>query len=185
MTAVWHEQTRHTSTTSAPPPSPPQQQHNLERLRFNRRGAPTPLWGVESCSHPSRWSNPIPAIPSYVVKTPHLHGAPTTEETSRHSSSGSWKANRWEPFSKQIVEQIVQIPVSGGVIKGFRPGQSSSLKIRMGLGKVFFFFAPFPKIKKCGVRTLPESEGARQCQLIHAGSSAPYPSLGVGHDPHL
>ena len=25
--------------------------------------------------------NPIPAIPPYVVRTPHLHGAPTTEET--------------------------------------------------------------------------------------------------------
>ena len=40
-----------------------QQQYNLVRLRFNRRGASTPLWGVESCSHPSRRPNPIPAIP--------------------------------------------------------------------------------------------------------------------------
>ena len=38
-------------------------------------GTSTPLWGVEACSHP------IPAIPSYVFRTPHLHGAPTTEET--------------------------------------------------------------------------------------------------------
>ena len=30
---------------------------------------------------PSRRPNPIPAIPPYVVRTPHLHGAPTTEET--------------------------------------------------------------------------------------------------------
>ena len=51
------------------------------RLRFNRRGASTPLWGVEACSPPSRRPNPIPAIPPYVVRTPHLHGAPTTEET--------------------------------------------------------------------------------------------------------
>ena len=28
-----------------------------------------------------RWPNPIPAIPPYVVRTPHLHGAPTTAET--------------------------------------------------------------------------------------------------------
>ena len=55
--------------------------NNLKRLRFNRRGASTPLWGVEACSPPSRWPNPIPAIPPYVVRTPHLHGAPTTEET--------------------------------------------------------------------------------------------------------
>ena len=54
---------------------------NLVRLRFNRRGASTPLWGVEACSHPSRRPNPIPAIPLYVVRTPHLHGEPTTEET--------------------------------------------------------------------------------------------------------
>ena len=41
---------------------------------------PSPLWRVELCSPPSRWPNPIPAIPPYVGKTPHLHGAPTTEE---------------------------------------------------------------------------------------------------------
>ena len=28
------------------------------------------------------WPNPIQAIPPYVVRTPHLRGAPTTEETS-------------------------------------------------------------------------------------------------------
>ena len=49
---------------------------------MNRRGASTPLRGVESCSLPSSWPNPIPAIPPNVVRTPHLHGAPTTEETS-------------------------------------------------------------------------------------------------------
>ena len=59
-----------------------QQWFNLGRLRFNRRGTSTPLKGVESCSLPSGWPNPIPAIPPYVVTTPHLHGAPTTEETS-------------------------------------------------------------------------------------------------------
>ena len=33
---------------------------------------------------PNRRPNPIPAIPPYVVRTPHLHGAPTTEETVKH-----------------------------------------------------------------------------------------------------
>ena len=42
-----------------------------------------PLWRVESCSLPSRWPNFIPAFPPFVVRTPHLHGAPTTEETSK------------------------------------------------------------------------------------------------------
>ena len=32
---------------------------------------------------PSRRPNPIPAFPPYVVRTPHLHGAPTTEETDK------------------------------------------------------------------------------------------------------
>ena len=48
---------------------------------FNRRGASTRLWGVEACSLPSRRPNRIPAIPPYVVRTPYLRGAPTTEET--------------------------------------------------------------------------------------------------------
>ena len=32
---------------------------------------------------PSRRPNPIPAVPPSVVRTPHLHGVPTTEETTR------------------------------------------------------------------------------------------------------
>ena len=35
-----------------------QQQYNLERFRFNRRGASTPLWRVESCFLPGRRPNP-------------------------------------------------------------------------------------------------------------------------------
>ena len=64
-----------------------QQEHNNNNpiwgsSVFHRRGASTPLWGVESCSFPSGWPNPIPAFPPCVVRTPHLHGAPSTEETS-------------------------------------------------------------------------------------------------------
>ena len=36
-------------------------------------GEEPPLCGVESCSPASRRPNPIPAIPPYVVRTPHLH----------------------------------------------------------------------------------------------------------------
>ena len=36
---------------------------------------------LKACSHPSSRPNPIPANPPNVVRTPHLHGAPTTEET--------------------------------------------------------------------------------------------------------
>ena len=70
-----------TNTCVNASPKQRQQQYNLERLRFNRRGASTPLWGVEACSPPSRRPNPIPAIPPYVVRTPRLHGAPSTEGT--------------------------------------------------------------------------------------------------------
>ena len=54
------------------------------------------------------------------------------------------------------------------------------LKVWMSLVKGVF--ALFPKLKKCGVRILPESEGARQCQPIHASSSARCSSFAVGHD---
>ena len=74
FTATHNHNTQHTTHNT-------QQKYNLGRLRFNRRGASTPLWGVEACSPPSRQPNPIPAIPPFVVRTPHLHGAPTAEET--------------------------------------------------------------------------------------------------------
>ena len=47
----------------------------------DRRELPLKM-GVEACSLLSRWLNPIPATPPHVVRTPHPHGAPTTEETS-------------------------------------------------------------------------------------------------------
>ena len=53
------------------------------------------------------------------------------------------------------------------------------LKVWMSLVQVFF--RTFPQNKKVRRRILPESEGARQCQPIHAGSSAPCSSQGVGH----
>ena len=75
----WHnELQRFVATHISTPfsPRPKQQQYNLERLRFSRRGASTPLWRVEPCSLPRWRPKPIPAIPR------HLHEAPTTEETS-------------------------------------------------------------------------------------------------------
>ena len=58
--------------------------HTREHRVQNNNNNKNTIWGgsgVESCSPPSRRPNPIPAIPPYVVRTPHLHGAPTTEET--------------------------------------------------------------------------------------------------------
>ena len=51
-------------------------------MRLRREEAPPPFRGVESPSLPRWWPNPSPALPPYVVRTPHLRGAPTTEETS-------------------------------------------------------------------------------------------------------
>ena len=49
---------------------------------------------------PSRRPNPIPAIPPYVVRTPHLHGAPTTEETVK-----LWYKRQQKKFLKQVQEK--------------------------------------------------------------------------------
>ena len=47
---------------------------------------------------------------------------------------------------------------------------------------LLYFFALFPNFRKSAASAAPpESEGARQCHLIHAGSSAA--SLGLGHGP--
>ena len=80
-------------------------------------------------------------------------------------------------------------PFRGGGLQGFRPGQgSSSSHFPAGVHEdldepgVGGFRTFHQSKKKCGVRSPPESEGARQCQLIHASSSAP--SLQHGHEPH-
>ena len=54
------------------------QKYNLGRLRFNKRGASTPLWGVEACSPPSTRPNPIPAVQH---TTPH-HTTPRKSTTN-------------------------------------------------------------------------------------------------------
>ena len=84
-------------------------------------------------------------------------------------------------FSERIAGQIVDIP--GGGPRGFRPGQGSPASssfvspagsdddVRMSLVKGFFALLPVLK-ERCEVGFALESEGARQCQPIHAGCSA-------------
>ena len=48
--------------TSCSIPSNKNNNTNLGRLRFDRRGASTPLWRVESCSLHGRQPYPIPAV---------------------------------------------------------------------------------------------------------------------------
>ena len=71
-------------------------------------------------------------------------------------------------ISKRIVEQIVDIPVSGGGLHDFRPGQSSSSSSHVS-ARVKGIFALFPVGKKWSVRSRPESQAARQCQLMDSG----------------
>ena len=41
------------------------------RLRFNRRGASTPLWRVESCSLPGSWPNSLPVSSGHHTSMEH------------------------------------------------------------------------------------------------------------------
>ena len=72
-----------------------------------------------------------------------------------------------ERISERIVEQIVDLP--GEAFKNFRRGQSSSssshvpARVHEDADEIFKNFEGHPAL---------ESEGARQCQLIHAGCSA-------------
>ena len=67
----------------------------------------------------------------------------------------------------------VDIPVPRGDLQGFLPGQGSTASFshspdaanEAGVGG----FRTFPVGKKCGVRSHPESDRARQCQLMDAG----------------
>ena len=87
------------------------------------------------------------------------------------------------------MEQIVDSRVVGGGLQDFRPVQSSSSSshvpargheaLQMSLVKVFFALCPKTE-EKCEVGSALESESPRQCQLIHAGSSAASRCLGRG-----
>ena len=70
-----------------------------------------------------------------------------------------------ERISERTVEQIVDFPSSVGCL-----GQGSSSSAGPA-DKDFtgFFFALFPGTKKCDFRSRPESERARQCQLMDRG----------------
>ena len=69
-------------------------------------------------------------------------------------------------ISERTVEQIVDIPSSGGGL-----GQGSSSSAGPADEDFTVVFRTFPRGKKCGVRSRPESERARQCQLVDSGGS--------------
>ena len=74
------------------------------------------------------------------------------------------------------MEQIVDFPVSGGGLQDYCPGQSSSSSSHFptGVHEVLdepgaVFFSHFSRgQKKCGFRSRPESERARQWQLMNS-----------------
>ena len=45
------------------------------------------LGGVKAWPNCRVWFFPIPAIPPYLVKTPHIHGIPTTDDTTTSGNS--------------------------------------------------------------------------------------------------
>ena len=106
------------------------------------------------------------------------------EQSSTVTSSSSL-----ERICERNVEQIAVSRGFGEGFQDFLPGQSSSssshdpARVAEALDEpwegVFRTFHP-----KKSAKSALESESARQCQLIHASSSSPYSSLGVGHDPH-
>ena len=78
--------------------------------------------------------------------------------------SGLW--SRSSIFPEQTVEQIVDISPGDGLGLGSTSSAGAADEDFTG------FFALFPRLKKCEAGSALESEGARQCQLIHAGGSA-------------
>ena len=85
-----------------------------------------------------------------------------------------------ERISERIVEQNVDFPVGGGPQEDFLPGQSSSASSSSpagvhgsadGPGEGFFFFALFPKFKKCEVGFALTVGTAPRVEPIHPGSS--------------
>ena len=65
---------------------------------FNGEKPPLHSGELNHALTPSGWPYPIPTIPANVVRTPHLCGAPTTEETSCSSDTDAgneiWKKKR-------------------------------------------------------------------------------------------
>ena len=101
------------------------------------------------------------------------------------SSRGGLQGSRARQNSiARAVEQNVEIPARR--LQGFPPGQgssaSSSSRLHDGADDgIQGFFGLFPRHKKKSEGTRQsESEGARQCQLIHAGSSGAFLGLGPG-----
>ena len=72
-----------------------------------------------------------------------------------------------ERISERTVEQIVDMSPGGGLGQGLA---SSAGAADEDFTRFFAFFPNF--LKKCEVGSALESEGARQCQPIHAGCSA-------------
>ena len=72
--------------------------------------------------------NPIPAIPPCVVRTPHLHGPPTTEENQLNSDTNV--SNK--TYLKEIQEKRKE--------ETFSSGKNEKRKCKIKRYKRFFFF---------------------------------------------
>ena len=133
-----------------------------------------------SCSPcPSRSLDPEPQSADQLVEVPtvlsplriaeQIVGIPVPRGRVQGflpEQSSTATSSSLERISERTVEQIVDISPGGGL------GQGSASSAGAADEMLLFFFALFPKLKKCAVGFALESEGARQCQPIHAGCSA-------------
>ena len=174
----------------------------LDNEQFFRALSPEPEQVIEvpkilPCDVPMRTAVRVPQLAEQLVevltiisysslqRTVEQHvdiPVPGGEDQFWSSSFSSGRSSTVTPssekrFSERIVEHIVD-PVSSGGLHGFLPGQgSSSSHSPAGVEERAdepgeMFFRTFPKIKKCEAGSALESEGARHCQLTHAGGSA-------------
>ena len=94
---VWRQSTtqqqtcNNTTQPATDTPTTQQQQENNNHKNHKKKPQQTTTHNQQQQRRPiiqsgeapwTSWPNPISVVPPCVVRTPHLHGAPTTEETS-------------------------------------------------------------------------------------------------------
>ena len=98
------------------------------------------------------------------IPVPHGFGGKRRLQGLLPEQSSTATYSSLERISERTVEQIVDFPSSGGGL-----GLGSSLSTGLPGSANQGVFRTFPRGKKCGVRSRPESHGARQCQLMDSG----------------
>ena len=125
--------------------------NNLETFCFLPRGASTPFRGVESCSLPPVSGQPLTELfLPFVVRTPHLHEAPTTEETTagkhdEQNETGKKEEKKAEVTLKWAIPKPIPSPPRSKSVN-FHTEKSSFFTI--GFFRRFIFRCQRPKKEK-------------------------------------